>query len=282
ANLTQHGIGKEPDHYIEKIVLGEISRKKISDTVCALLNSGGGVVRMEIENKNYYFQEHSIGLDVEQSLRQQSYFVLFVKNLKLKKENHIKTCGENGLSPKKALLNVDGGAKGIPLNTRECHIQATAAKLLREKLMAGEVLDFTETSHVEFKNFSARDVLKYIREIFLNYVSAFANTQGGYLIFGVDDSSKVFGSDSEVGKEALAKTIADVMGSLPIYHFHRSQTKVQFKSNILNVYDKEEHLQGYGCAPRVGPSCWAVFHDTPHSWIVKGSTADRLSIKKWT
>uniref|UniRef100_A0A8B9PU32 Uncharacterized protein n=1 Tax=Apteryx owenii TaxID=8824 RepID=A0A8B9PU32_APTOW len=65
---------------IGKIVLGEISKKKISNNqkrkrselvkaVCALLNSGGGVVRMEIENKNYYFQEHSIGLDIEQSLR---------------------------------------------------------------------------------------------------------------------------------------------------------------------------------------------------------------------
>ncbi|XP_067166024.1 protein SLFN14-like [Apteryx mantelli] len=215
---------------IGKIVLGEISKKKISNNqkrkrselvkaVCALLNSGGGVVRMEIENKNYYFQEHSIGLDIEQSLR---------------------------------------------------------------KLMAGEVLDFTDTTHVEFKNFSTRDVLKYIREILLNYVSAFANTQGGYLIFGVDDSSKVVGSHNEVEKEALAKTVADVIGLLRVYHFCRFQATVQFKSNILNVYDKEEHLHGYVCALRGKPFCWAVFHDIPHSWIVKGNTADRLSIKKWT
>uniref|UniRef100_A0A8B9SAP3 Schlafen AlbA-2 domain-containing protein n=1 Tax=Apteryx owenii TaxID=8824 RepID=A0A8B9SAP3_APTOW len=158
-----------------------------------------------------------------------------------KKENHAKSCDENGPSPKKAL----------------------------QKLMAGEVLDFTDTTHVEFKNFSTRDVLKYIREILLNYVSAFANTQGGYLIFGVDDSSKVVGSHSEVEKEALAKTVADVIGLLPVYHFCRFQATVQFKSNILNVYDKEEHLHGYVCALRGKPFCWAVFHDIPHSWIVK-------------
>ncbi|XP_025940028.1 LOW QUALITY PROTEIN: protein SLFN14-like [Apteryx rowi] len=253
---------------IGKIVLGEISKKKISNNqkrkrselvkaVCALLNSGGGVVRMEIENKNYYFQEHSIGLDIEQSLRvlidsaetgeyftwmqQQSHFLLFVKNLKL-----WRSTGE------------------------------------KQKLMAREVLDFTDTTHVEFKNFSTRDVLKYIREILLNYVSAFANTQGGYLIFGVDDSSKVVGSHSEVEKEALAKTVADVIGLLRVYHFCRFQATVQFKSNILNVYDKEEHLHGYVCALRGKPFCWAVFHDIPRSWIVKGNTADRLSIKKWT
>lgn len=64
---------------IGKIVLGERPGKKtshnqkrqqkeLSIAVCALLNSGGGVVRMESKDKNYCFQEHGIGLDIEQSL----------------------------------------------------------------------------------------------------------------------------------------------------------------------------------------------------------------------
>nr|XP_009678494.1 PREDICTED: schlafen family member 12-like [Struthio camelus australis] len=65
---------------IGKIILGEVSRKKISDnqkrkrselvkTVCSLLNSEGVVMRIETENKNYYFRERGIGPDIEQSFR---------------------------------------------------------------------------------------------------------------------------------------------------------------------------------------------------------------------
>ncbi|KFV46486.1 Schlafen family member 11, partial [Gavia stellata] len=328
---------------IGKIVLGERSRKKtschqrrhrkeLSIAVCALLNSGGGVVRMESKDKNYCFQEHGIGLDIEQSLRgyftwmqQQNYLLLFVKTwtcggpepksaatkpricslstgLSCRsftsvvpmtpsdaatflrgKESRAKCRDENGPSAKKALLNFDGGAKETPLNTEERNIQDAAARFLkRDKLMVGEVLDFTETTHIEFKNFSTENILDYIRKTLPNYVSAFANTQGGYLFFGVDDSSKVIGSHSKVEKEALEETVADTVGSMPVHHFCGSQAGVQFKTYILSVYDKAECLQGYVCALQVEPFCCAVFHDKPESWMVTGDTIERLSIGKWT
>lgn len=64
---------------IGKTLLGKSSRKKKSSNqktekvfsiaVCALLNSGGGILRMESEDKNYFFWEHDICGDMETSLR---------------------------------------------------------------------------------------------------------------------------------------------------------------------------------------------------------------------
>ncbi|XP_042647565.1 schlafen family member 11 isoform X2 [Tyto alba] len=343
-----------PDTVVDigKIVLGERSRKKTSSNqksqrkdlsiaVCTLLNSGGGVVRMESEDKNYCFQEHGIGLDIEQSLRgcidctettkyftwmqQRRHLLLFVKTWSCgdpeqksaatkpricslstglscrsftsvvpmspsyaaeflrKRESCANLCDENGPSAKKALLNFNGGEKEAPLNTEECNIQDAAARFLkRDKLMFGEVLDFTETTHIEFKNFSTENILKYIKKILPNYVSAFANTQGGYIFFGVNDNGKVIGSHGKVEKEALEKTVADTIESMPVHHFCRSQDGVQFKTYILSIYDKAECLQGYVCAVRVEPFCCAVFHDNPESWMVMGDRIERLSVRKWT
>uniref|UniRef100_A0A8B9M3X2 SLN11 protein n=1 Tax=Accipiter nisus TaxID=211598 RepID=A0A8B9M3X2_9AVES len=272
---------------IGKIVLGERSRKKtshnqrrqqkeLSIAVCTLLNSGGGGVRMESEDKNYCFREHGIGLDIEQSLRgcmdstetseyftwmqQQSHLLLFVKTwncggpeqrsaatkpricslstglsrrsftsvVPVTSSDAAGFLREEGELCQKALLNFDGGAKETPLKTEECNIQgATARFLKRDKLIVGEVLDFTETTHIEFKNLSTENILEYIRKTLPNYVSAFANTQGGYLFFEVDDSSKVIGSHVE-------------------------------------------------------PFCCAVFYDNPESWIVTGDMIERLTIVKWT
>ncbi|NXI96175.1 SLN11 protein, partial [Psophia crepitans] len=337
---------------IGKVVLGERARKKtsgdrkrqrkeLSVAACALLNSGGGVVSMESEDESYCFQEHGVGLDIEQSLRgcitctqtaeyftwmqQGSRLLLFVKTWSCggpeqkdaaakprvcslstgltgrsftsvapmtpsdaaeflrRKESRAKRRDEDGPSAKKALLSLDGGAKETALHTEEHDIQAAAARLLeRDRLTVGEVLDFTETTHIEFKNFSTENILEYIRKTLPNYASAFANTQGGYLFFGVDDSSRVVGSHSKVEKEALVKTVADTMGSLPVHHFCGSRAGVQFSTHILSVCDGAEGLRGYVCAVRVEPFCCAVFHDAPESWVVAGGRIERLSARKWT
>ncbi|KFV16856.1 Schlafen family member 11, partial [Tauraco erythrolophus] len=336
---------------IRQIVLGETSRKKtshiqqrqqkqLSEAVCALLNSGGGVVRIESKDKNYCFQEHGIGLDIEQSLRgcidctdtreyftwmqQRSHLLLFVKTWScgdveqksaaakpricslstglsrrsftsvvpmtsrdaaefLRQKKSCAECrDENEPKAKKALLNFDGGARGSPPNTEECNIQDAAARFLkRDKLMFEEVLDFTETTHIEFKNFSTENISKYISKTLPNYVSAFGNTEGGYLFFGVSNARKVIGSHGKIKKEDLEKTVADVMTSIRVHHFCDSKARVQFKTHILNVYDEAESLRGYVCAVRVEPFCCAVFHSNPESWIVKGEYIERLEVREW-
>ncbi|NWW43236.1 SLN13 protein, partial [Pedionomus torquatus] len=66
---------------VGKICFGEKARKKmpkpskqdqkytLACAVCALLNSGGGVVKAEIENRNYNLERDQIGLDLEDTLR---------------------------------------------------------------------------------------------------------------------------------------------------------------------------------------------------------------------
>ncbi|KAM6315538.1 schlafen family member 13-like [Podargus strigoides] len=66
---------------VGKICFGEKARKKIPKNlkqdqkyalacaVCALLNSGGGVVKAEIENENYNLERDMIGLDIEETFR---------------------------------------------------------------------------------------------------------------------------------------------------------------------------------------------------------------------
>ncbi|KAM6338094.1 LOW QUALITY PROTEIN: protein SLFN14-like [Alca torda] len=333
---------------IGKIVLGERSRKKTSGNkrqqkdfsiaACALLKSGGAVVRMESEDKNRGFGKHGIGRDTEQVLgactetgqhftgmQQQRHSLLLVKTwscrdpeqksaaTKLRtcslstglsrrsftsvvsltpsdtavflreKESCAEHCDESGPSAKRALLNFDGGAKESPLSTEEHHIQDAAAKFAeRDKLMAGEVLDFTETTRIEFKNFSTESILEHIRKTLPKYVSAFANTQGGYFFFGVDDEShKVIGSHSKVERKALVKTVADTMGSMPVHHFCGSQAGTQFQTYVLSIYEEAGGLQGYVCAV-VEPLCCAVFHDNPDSRMATDAAVERLSVRKWT
>ncbi|NXD82887.1 SLFN9 protein, partial [Halcyon senegalensis] len=66
---------------VGKICFGEKARQKIPKhrkqdqkctlayAVCALLNSGGGVVKAEIENEHYNLERDKIGLDLEESFR---------------------------------------------------------------------------------------------------------------------------------------------------------------------------------------------------------------------
>ena len=65
---------------VGEITLGEKTRKtmkdsqlrkreahSISQAVCTLLNSGGGVVKAHVKNSNYSFIRDGIGLDLEKS-----------------------------------------------------------------------------------------------------------------------------------------------------------------------------------------------------------------------
>ncbi|XP_064533773.1 schlafen family member 13-like [Pseudopipra pipra] len=339
---------------IGKILVGESYRKKmtslnqkrqrrdLSIAVCALLNSGGGIVRMESEDRNYCFQEHGIGLDIENSLRDcigsneiGEYFtwmqkgnnlLLFVKTwscggleqgsaeatkprlcslstglfrrsgtsvfpVKSRdapeflrgKKSSAKGNSVNGQSAKRALLSFFGGANETSLNIQEHDIQDAAARFIeREKVLVGEVLDFTETTHIEFKKYSTENVLEYVSKNLPKYVSAFANTEGGYLFFGVDDNGKVTGTHSNVEKEALEQAVAKTISSMSVHHSCGSGAQgVQLQTHILDVYDQAGCSQGYICAVHVERSCCPVFHGDPESWMVMSGKIERLRAGKW-
>ncbi|CAM4670038.1 ribonuclease SLFN12 [Caretta caretta] len=152
-----------------------------------------------------------------------------------------------------------------------------------DHLTYGEKQNFTESTHVEFKEFSSKNILKHIEDNLPHYISAFANTQGGYLFIGVDDSRKVVGCSKEnVKTNELCRVIEYVSKKLPISHICNSQAKLNVAHKILHVRDNDGNLRGYLCAVKIKPFCCAVFSDNPDSWIVKSDRIERLMTEDWT
>ncbi|KFV69557.1 Schlafen family member 13, partial [Dryobates pubescens] len=310
-------------------------QKELPIAVCALLNSGGGIVRMQTED-NYSFKKHGVGEDIEERfkfidlvqfsdyftwMQQRNHLLLFVKTwscggleqetettkaricslstgLFLRSNTSVlsltsgqaaeflrKRCDrerdENGPSAKRRQRNFDGGARDTTWTIEEHNIQDAVGKFLeREELKFGEVLDFTETKHIEFKNFATESIFKRMKEALPKYISAFANTDGGYLIFGVDDNSTVVGCLPGVEKEALESTVASTVASMRVHHFCGSRAGVQFETHVLRVRGHAE--SSYVCAVRVEPFCCAVFGGQPESWMVAGEEIEELSVERWT
>ncbi|KAL1779823.1 schlafen family member 14, partial [Sigmodon hispidus] len=322
-----------------KVTLGEESRKRMTNSclkrqensnivqaVCALLNSGGGVVKVEINDKNYSYRCHGLGQDLETSF-QKLLPSGSQKHLDYMQQNHDLLIFVNSWSPDASSLplkicslrsnlyqrdvtsaiNLSASSalkllkeketraqRGAPMaHSQECTLNrfiqeeedmkmCASEFLKRDKLNYKEKLNFTESTHVEFKRFTTKKIVPRIKETLAHYVSAFANTQGGYVIIGVDDKSKeVFGCKKEkLNPEALKTEIKNFIEKLPTYHFCREKPKVNFTTKILKVYQKDA-LYGYVCVVRVEPFCCVVFAEDPDSWIMKDNIVKRLVAQQW-
>ncbi|NXV18769.1 SLN13 protein, partial [Cepphus grylle] len=138
---------------VGKICFGEKARKKIprnskqdqkytlACAVCALLNSGGGVVKAEIENENYKLERDMIGLDLEETFRslllfpdwrkyldfeqRDNYILIFIKTWS--SENTTSTSAKPRLCSLSTGLYAKGGASLSHMNPTE------AFRFLKEK-----------------------------------------------------------------------------------------------------------------------------------------------------
>ncbi|XP_075798408.1 protein SLFN14 [Microtus pennsylvanicus] len=322
-----------------KVTLGEENRKKMTNNclkrhenssviqaVCALLNSGGGVIKADINDENYSYRCHGLGQDLETSfqkllpsgsqkhldcMQQNHHFLIFVKSWSPDTSSlSLKICSLRSnlyqrdvtsainLSASSALELLkekeSRAQRGVPrLQSQKCtfnrsiqeeeDIKVCASEFFKkDKLNYKERLNFTESTHVEFKRFTTKKIVPRIKETLAHYVSAFANTQGGYVIIGVDDKSKeVFGCKKEkMNPELLKIEIKNCIEKLPTYHFCREKPKVNFTAKILKVYQKEA-LYGYVCVVQVEPFCCVVFAEDPDSWIVKDNVVKRLAAQQW-
>ncbi|XP_007517007.2 protein SLFN14 [Erinaceus europaeus] len=165
----------------------------------------------------------------------------------------------------------------------EDDMRVCAAELFKkDRLTYKEKLNFTESMHVEFKRFATKKIVPQIKEMLPHYVSAFANTHGGYLIIGVDDKSKeVFGCKREkVNPVLLEKEIENCIEKMPTFHFCHEKPKVNFTTKILNVY-QDDVLYGYVCMIQVESFCCLVFSEDPDSWIIKNNSVRKLTAEQW-
>ncbi|XP_003912675.2 protein SLFN14 [Papio anubis] len=326
---------------VGKVIFGEENRKKMTNSylkrsensriiraICALLNSGGGVIKAEIDDKTYSYQCHGLGQDLETSFQKllpsgsQKYLdymqqghnlLIFVKSwspdvfslplricsLRSNLYQRDVTSAIN-LSASSALELLREkcfrAQRGRP-RVKKLHPQQVLDRYVQEeedmrilaseffkkdRLMYKEKLNFTESTHVEFKRFTTKKVIPRIKEMLPHYVSAFANTQGGYVLIGVDDKSKeVVGCKWEkVNPDLLKKEIENCIEKLPTFHFCCEKPKVNFTTKILNVYQKDV-LDGYVCVIQVEPFCCVVFAEAPDSWIMKDNSVTRLTAEQW-
>lgn len=336
----------KPFHYdliinVGKVTLGEQKRNKlqkdqryqekvkIKQAACALLNSGGGVIEIEMANE----EEHSIemGCDLEEALReliesqnfhsffetkqQSRYFYIFVKSwssgletdsshlpricslsssLHYRSETSVKLM--NSREALHFLKKKQSNAKAIEKNENcpprknprieACNyseLDSLSEVFLRDRFKYGEILPFPESRYVEFKQFSTKNIEKYLKCTISEYIPAFANEKGGYLFIGVDDKSKaVLGCPKEnVDVDKLSGIIKESISKLHTYHFCDSlPMAVDYESKIINVF-KNGILHSYLCIIQVKAFCCAVFSGNPSSWIVKDKEVCSLTTEKW-
>nr|KAF6417204.1 schlafen family member 14 [Molossus molossus] len=308
--------------------LKRTENSKIIQATCALLNSGGGVIKAKINDKTYSYRCHGLGQDLETSFQKllpsgsQKYLdymqqghnlLIFVKSwspdvfsLPLRicslRSNLYQRDGTSAinLSASSALellrqkqSRAQRGRRRVkelqPWKVLDGSIQEeedmrrfASEFLKKDKLMYKEKLNFTESTHVELKRFTTKKIVPRIREMLPHYISAFANTYGGYLIIGVDDKSKeVFGCKKEkVNPDLLKKEIENCIEKLPTFHFCHEKPKVNFTTKILDVYHKDA-LYGYVCVVQVEPFCCVVFTEAPDSWIMRNNFVTKLTAEHW-
>ncbi|CAO2644558.1 Schlafen family member 9 [Lemmus lemmus] len=341
-NLFLELIKSHPDLVIciKDVTLGEENRKKmisekkklekksVTEAACALLNSGGGVIEIQMANKS----EHPVemGLDLETSLREliQSYdwqtffdtqqrrkhFYIFVKSWSCGPENSSakpNICSQNSslfyrsgtsvfvmnsteaftfLKGKKSVgcerKDEDAPSVKIPRVVHQNSLESNPAFEIfqSEKLEYGQVLPFPESIQVEFKQFDTKKALHYIKNIIPEYVSAFANTSGGYLFIGVENNSrKVLGCPKDkVSRKSLEVVANEAISKLPVFHFSSSEEKVSYKTKVIDVFH-EGNLHGYLFVIKVEAFCCAVFSEAPTSWMAdeEKDVIYKLTTKKW-
>lgn len=320
---------------VGRVTLGENNRKKMKDSklrkkqnesvsraVCALLNSGGGVIKAEIENEDYSYTKDGIGLDLEHSfsnmllfvpeyldfMQNGNYFLIFVKSWSLNTSGlRITTLSSNLYKRDITSAKVMNAAAALQFlknikKTRgrlylrpellarrprvdiqeESNMKALARGFFdRTELDREEKLTFTESTHVEIKNFSTEKLLQRIKEILPQYVSAFANTDGGYLFIGLNEDKEIIGFKAEMSDlDKLEREIEKSIKKMPVHHFCMEKKNINYSCKFLEVYDKGS-LCGYVCALRVERFCCAVFAKEPDSWHVKDNRVVQLTRKEW-
>ncbi|XP_067865977.1 schlafen family member 11-like [Heterodontus francisci] len=308
--------------------------KNILTCACALLNSGGGIITVKVQNENYDYNIHGIGLDIETGLaelvkgsantsffefRQEGTMLIFVQSWSggmsnrtetlpqlctiacniykrsisrtiqitpLEVENFFsrraKPTGSSDSSEEDSDSNIEPRAKKPHFSPKREDFESALRMLHRAEFQYGEILSFTESVHIEFKDFSGDKVLNRIKEALPKYISAFANTGGGLLFIGVNDKSrKVVGcgqdyKDPVSFKELVSRTVKE-----PDTWDNRSTpSKCDYSLNVFRVM-KESEPHSFLLILHMKPFYGVVFADNPDCWKVENGQIKSVKHDEW-
>ncbi|XP_036922660.1 schlafen family member 5 [Sturnira hondurensis] len=286
----------------------------VSHAICALLNSGGGVVKIEA-SKSYNYTIHGVGLNEHpifkgylHEMQEKDLFFIFVRSWNAKASGvrlatlcsnlyHRHKTSTNVMTSQEALEFLKGrtqAPRSVPGSSlsglpdvrdgvqNESNIKASAAAVFnRPHLQYLEEVKFTKSTHVEFKMFSG-EVSESFTDSLPSCVSAFANAEGGYIFWGVhEETLRVIGCVKErIDVSTLKDSIDSCIGKLPVHHFCRQKHEIKYKVKFLEVH-YQGSLHGYVCAVKVEPFCCVVFAKQPSSWQVKENCVAQLTTEEW-
>ncbi|XP_051014636.1 ribonuclease SLFN12-like [Acomys russatus] len=296
--------------------------KTILTALCALLNSGGGEIKAHIENQDYSLTKHGIGQDLETSLNaiEPSVQKLDFKQeggcitIIVKAQN----LGISGGQPATRATNLyrRNGASSVPMDLdtawqffdkmrdagerlrlarevrgnsfregvqEERDGQELAAAFFKEtKVSKGLEFPFSESKNVEYKLFQTKKWLQRVKEILPKTVSAFANTNGGYLFIGLGEKKQqVVGFEAEEGDLAqLESETEKCVRQLPVTHFCEEKGTIKYTSKFIEVHESGS-VCSYVYALRVERFCCAVFSAEPDSWHVEDSCVKGFAAEEW-
>lgn len=294
--------------------------RNILTALCALINFGEGKVKVQSKNPDYSLAKHGVGDDLETSFKniwpstplvfkqdQLNVFIcvqpqspdgsggkpatiainLFMRNgassvemsFDVAQEFLEKMAGAGGRSP---LARLEGKRPGDGLQ-EEVHVQELAAAFFKQsKLTKMEKFPFSESKNVEYKSFETKKLLQRVKEILPRTVSAFANTDGGYLFIGLDEKEQqIVGFEAKnCHPKCLESEIEKCIRQLPVTHFCEEREKIKYTCKFMEVH-KPGAACSYVCALRVERFCCAVFAAEPESWHVEDNHLKRFTTEEW-
>ncbi|KAM5180674.1 schlafen family member 11 [Mantella aurantiaca] len=307
------GKGKNKEEEIQKRTA---QKEKISKAVCAILNSGGGLVLVNSADKDYNYNQDGLGLDIEEILSNllfsstskdyydviqcQSYILIFVKTWSTQNVS-LKLCSLNtGLYIRSFTSKLMANSMQVlDLVEKKTRSKGKRARLSSDTIWQSDLikhlldkpylrlhdkLELSESEHIEFKDFSTGKLESRIKEIINPYFSAFGNGDGGYLIIGVDNYGRITGCGKHCHKSELETCIKEAVSKIKIVHVDCCNSSDEFyKLTIKDVWDTDQKDLGYVIFFEVKPVCCLAFVDDPQSWIFDPVVKEekRLSASEW-
>ncbi|KAL6478743.1 hypothetical protein MHYP_G00121760 [Metynnis hypsauchen] len=316
--------------WIEKCTFGEQPRRCMSKTkkeqqrdvilqhVCALLNSGGGILSAGFENEDYDYETMGLGADVEEHLTKLLHpsviedFIeftthgntlqLFVKSW-CSDTQRARLCSiDSGLRERSGTSTPSIIPNGVLDFIKKKHKNPSyfARCLKRPKLeqnaedfyddevaQLNQILGFGESVNVEFKSFDSEANLgKRLKENLPKYLSAFANTKGGFLFIGVDDKTKkVVGCGQGMNSQDIERMVIDICGRVRARAVHLldcvKKMNWSVDSKVFRVENGSIEEPRYIIALKVHAFCCAVFEEDPKCWHVEGDEIARINASSW-
>ncbi|XP_068122588.1 schlafen family member 9-like [Hyperolius riggenbachi] len=297
----------------------EKQREAITRAVCALLNSGGGIVLVRSDDPGYQYMKHGLGIDIERELshllvhiakshyceflQHESCLLIFIKTWIIL-EKHPRLCtlqtglysrfySETMLEQVEASVLLEDKIRGWfipPLRPKSFVYQYFKEKSQKHFLTLDEVFDVGESEIVKYKSLVLPNLIDWLKEMIKQYVSAFANGNGGYLIFGVDaETYQVKGCDANYSKENLQRAIEESLSSMTPVHLSNcssnksKSTKDVYELTLTPVQGVNGENKGFVIFLKIKSFCCLIFAMDPQSLILDPDlNIKRLSASEWT